>query len=367
MILKKALIADWYYTNGGAEKVIESINEIWDDFDHYALIDFLNDEDRAIILNGKKANTSFIQNLPFTKKNHRLYLQLFPIAIEQFDLSKYDLVISSSSSIAKGVLTHANQKHICYCHSPARYAWDLYHSSLKDFGSNFFKQLYAKYVLHKFRNWDVQSSNSVDYFVANSKNVANRIKKTYQREAVVIYPPVDTEFFELQSSKQDYYFAASRLVSYKKIELLVDTFNKLPDKELRISGNGPLYDKLSKKANDNIKFLGHISREKLKAELQNAKAFLFPPEEDFGISPVEAQACGTPVIAYNKGGSLETVENYKTGLFFNEHNTDSLISAIDEFEKLNFDYNYISIHAKKFSKERFKKEFKDYIDSITSK
>lgn len=363
MKLKKALVSDWYYTNAGAEKVIESINEIWTDFDHYALFDFLNDKDRNFILKGKKTTTSFLQSFPFTKKNHRVYLQLFPLAIEQLNVSNYNLVISSSSSVAKGVLTHSNQLHICYCHSPARYAWDLYHSSLADFGNNILKQIYARYVLHKFRTWDVQSANNVDYFIANSNYVAKRIKKVYNRDAITIYPPVDTEYFDLKNKKDDYYFIASRFVPYKKIDLIVDTFNQLPDKKIVIAGDGPQYKMLKKKAKSNIKILGHISREELKHHLQNAKGFIFPAEEDFGISPVEAQACGTPVIAFGKGGALETVENFKTGYFFSEQTVNSLSEAILEFEKLKFDYNYIAKHASKFSKERFKQEFKTFIES----
>lgn len=194
--MKKALINDWYYVNGGAEKVIHSLNAIWNDFDHFSLIDFLNEEDRHFILNGKKAKTTFIQNLPTAKNNHRKFLQLFPSAIEQFDLSEYELILSSSSSIAKGVRTNKNQLHICYCHSPMRYAWDLQEQYLKDSGlDKGLKGMYAKYVLNKIRKWDVSNAANVTFFIANSNHVAKRIKNIYNRDSVVIYPPVDTTFF----------------------------------------------------------------------------------------------------------------------------------------------------------------------------
>ncbi|MFD2602356.1 glycosyltransferase family 4 protein [Flavobacterium suzhouense] len=361
--MKKALINDWYYINGGAEKVIHSLNNVWDDFEHYALIDFLNDKDREFILKGKKANTSFIQRLFGAKKNHRKFLQLFPYAIEQFDLSQYDIVISSSASVAKGVITNHNQLHICYCHSPVRYAWDLYHKYLRDSGlTSGLKGMYAKYVLHKLRIWDVTASNRVDYFIANSQYIKKRIKKVYNRDAEVIYPPVDTAFFELQINKQDYYFTASRMIAYKKIDVIVEAFNKMPNKKLIVAGDGPEFKKIKKIAKDNIEFIGFTNRDTLKIYMQNAKAFVFAAEEDFGIVPVEAQACGTPVIAFGKGGALETVKENETGVFFAEQNGDSIAEAVKRFEKLKFDHTEIRAHAGKFSKERFEKEIKEYVE-----
>jgi glycosyltransferase involved in cell wall biosynthesis len=238
--MKKALIHDWYYVNGGAEKVVRSINNIWDDFSHYALIDFLNKNDRKFILNGSKVKTSFIQKLPTAKNNHRKFLQLFPYAIERFNLNDFDLIISSSSSIAKGVIVNKNQLHICYCHSPMRYAWDLYHQYLDDLNLNSgLKANYVKWVLNKLRKWDLASNRNVDYFVANSNFIAERIKRLYNRDAVVIYPPVDIDRFQLKLSKDDYYLAASRLVPYKKIGLIVEAFNNMPQKELVVVGDGP--------------------------------------------------------------------------------------------------------------------------------
>lgn len=361
--MKKALISDWYYVNGGAEKVIHSINSIWKDFDHYALIDFLNDENRAYILNGKKVRTSFIQKLPTAKQNHRKFLQLFPIAIEQFDLTDYELIISSSSSVAKGVRTRKDQLHICYCHSPMRYAWDLQDQYLKDSGlDKGLKGIYAKYVLNKLRKWDISNSENVDFFIANSNHIAQRIKKIYNRDAAVIYPPVDVDFFSLEEQKGDYYFTASRLVSYKKTELIVDAFNELPHLKLVVAGDGPEFEKLEKIAKSNIEFVGFVDASKLKTYMQKAKAFVFAAEEDFGIIPVEAQACGTPVIAYGKGGVLETVVDHETGLFFDKQTIESLKDAIIAFEKIKFDPKTIRQNAIKFSKERFENEMRTFVE-----
>lgn len=361
--MKKALINDWYNQNGGAEKVIHAINNVWDDFDHFALVDFLNDDERKFILHGKTAKTSFIQKLPFARKDHRKFLQFFPYAIEQFDLREYDLILSSSSSIAKGVLTNNNQLHICYCHSPMRYAWDLYHQYLDEAKLNRgLKSIYAKYVLHKVRIWDSVTVNRVDHFIANSKYIAARIKKIYNRDSTVIYPPVNTDFFELEENKEDFYFTASRMVPYKKVQLIVEAFNELPNRKLIVGGNGPDFDKIKKIAKSNIQIVGHISANELKQYMQKAKAFVFAAEEDFGIIPVEAQACGTPVIAFGKGGALETVINGKTGLFFKQQNVQSLLQAIETFETMQFDSKLIRDNALTFSKERFEKEIKEFVE-----
>ncbi|WP_264535686.1 glycosyltransferase [Flavobacterium sp. N1736] len=362
--MKKALINDWYYVNGGAEKVIHSLNSIWDDFDHFALIDFLNNDDRNFILNGKKARTSFIQKLPTANQNHRKFLQLFPLAIEQFDLSNYDLIISSSSAVAKGVRTKKNQLHICYCHSPMRYVWDLQEQYLQDAGLNKgLKGWYAKYVLNKIKKWDLANSQNVDFFIANSNYVAQRIKRIYNRESTVIYPPVDVDFFELEENKENYYFTSSRLVSYKKVQLIVETFNELPHLKLIVGGDGPEFQKLKKIAKSNIEFVGFVNYEKLRKLMQKAKAFVFAAEEDFGIIPVEAQACGTPVIAFAKGGALETVVENQTGVFFEEQSIQKLKNAIRAFEKIEFDPKKIREHAIRFSKQRFENEMKTFVES----
>ncbi|THD32812.1 glycosyltransferase [uncultured Flavobacterium sp.] len=360
--MKKALIHDWYYVNGGAEKVINVLNQLWDDLDHFSLFDFLDDNDRKQILRGKSVKTTFIQKLPFVRKKHKIYLQLFPYAIEQIDLNEYELIISSSSSVAKGVLTNSNQLHICYCHSPARYAWDLYHEYMQDVSLRGIKGLYARYILHKFRNWDVLSSNRVDHFIANSHFIAKRIKKNYNRDCVVIYPPVNTDYFTIKEEKQEYYFTASRLVSYKKIQLIVEVFNKRPDLKLIVAGDGSEFKKIKNIANNNIEMLGSIDNELLKKYLQSAKAFVFTAKEDFGILPVEAQACGTPVIAYGYGGLLETVIENKTGVFFKKQTIDSLHDAIYRFEKMVFIPKIIRQNALRFSRERFENEIKTFVE-----
>lgn len=354
---------DWYYINGGAEKVIHSINNIWDDFDHYSLIDFLSKKDREFILKGKNASTSFIQKLPTSKINHRNFLQLFPYAVEQFDLSDYDLVVSSSASVAKGVLTNQDQLHICYCHSPMRYAWDLYFDYLKDKNLSFgIKSIYARKVLHKLRTWDLLSSNRVDFFVANSEFIAKRIRKIYNREATVIYPPVDIEDFVLEKEKQEYYVTASRLVSYKKIDIIVKAFNQMPHKILKVVGDGPDLKKIKNISKGNIQILGSLEKKDLIKTIQKAKAFIYAAEEDFGILPVEAQSCGTPIIAYNKGGLKETVIEGVTGVFFEKQTPSDIANAVRRFDKKEFDCNLIRKNAERFGKKRFESEFQSFVE-----
>ena len=361
--MKKALVHDWFYTNGGAEKVVHSLGNIWNDLDYFSLIDFLDKDDRNFILKGKKVKTSFIQNFPTAKRNHRKFLQFFPKAIESLNVNDYELVISSSSSIAKGILTNQNQLHICYCHSPMRYAWNLYHEYLED--KNLTKGLkgwYAKRVLHKLRVWDIISVNRVDYFVANSNYIAKRIKKIYNRDATVIYPPVDIASFVLEEKKEDFYIAASRLVSYKKIALIVEAFNKMPEKKLRVIGDGPEMQSILNLAGNNVEILGRKSQEDLIELLQKAKALVFAADEDFGILPVEAQSCGTPVIALNKGGLKETVIENETGIFFEKQEVSDIVDAVNKFETMKFDAKIIRKNAERFSKERFEQEFKDFVN-----
>lgn len=362
--MKKALIHDWFSVYAGAEKCIESFTNIWNDFEVYSLIDFLNDKDRNIILKGKYANTSFVQNLPKAKDKYRNYLPVFPLAIEQFDLSKYDVILSSSHAVAKGVLTHSNQLHISYVHTPIRYAWDLYHQYLKESGlDKGVKGKLAKYFLHKIRIWDMSTVNRVDYYIANSYYIARRIKKIYGKESTVIYPPVDVEKFELKETKEDFYMTASRMVPYKKIDMIVEAFSKT-DKKLVVIGTGPDMDKIKAKAGKNIELMGYQSDEIMIDMMQKAKAFIFAAEEDFGITPVEAQACGTPVICLGKGGTKETVVDMITGVHFMEQTIDALLEAIDKFEKniKNFDPNKIRENALRFSKERFEREIKEFVE-----
>jgi glycosyltransferase involved in cell wall biosynthesis len=361
--MKTALVIDWMVTSiGGAEKLNQSICEIF----HPDIFTLVKDEKELAhtIFERYNIKSSFIQRLPFAKKKYRSYLPLFPLAIEQFDVSNYDLVISSSHSIAKGIITHSDQLHICYCNTPIRYAWDLYYQYLSDAKlKKGIKGALAKFFLHYIRQWDYTNSVRVDEFIANSKCVAKRIKKIYGRESKVIYPPVNTSYFSFHPKKDNYYVAASRLVPYKKIDLIVDAFSKLLDHKLLVIGDGPQKKQIMKKATKNIEILGSVSDSELKTYLQNARGFIFASHEDFGILPVEAQSCGTPVIAYKKGGALETVIDQKTGVFFDHQTPESLIGALKNFEKNigKFDLASIRAHALKFDVDYFKKEMKQFI------
>ncbi|WP_297915561.1 glycosyltransferase family 4 protein [uncultured Campylobacter sp.] len=362
--MKKALIHDWFSTYAGAEKCVESFTNIWDDFEIYSLIDFLKGADRDKILKGKHAHTSFIQKLPFAKDKYRNYLPLFPLAIEQFDLSGYDVVLSSSHAVAKGALTHSNQLHIAYVHTPIRYAWDLYHQYLRESGlDRGLKGVLAKYFLHKIRLWDASTANRVDHYVANSRYIARRIQKTYGKPSDVIYPPVDVDKFTLREAKEDFYLTASRMVPYKKIDLIVEAFSQT-DKKLLVIGDGPDMAKIKSKAGKNIELLGFADDETMADLMGRAKAFVFAAEEDFGITPVEAQACGTPVICFGRGGARETVLDGKSGLYFMEQNTKELLAAVAKFEQNydKFEPTKIRENSLKFSRARFEAEIKSYVE-----
>ena len=362
--MKKALIHDWFSTYAGAEKCVESFTNIWDDFEIYSLIDFLKGADRDKILKGKHAHTSFIQKLPFAKDKYRNYLPLFPLAIEQFDLSGYDVVLSSSHAVAKGVLTHSNQLHIAYVHTPIRYAWDLYHQYLRESGlDRGLKGVLAKYFLHKIRLWDASTANRVDHYVANSRYIARRIKKTYGKPSDVIYPPVDVDKFTLREVKEEFYLTASRMVPYKKIDLIVEAFSQT-DKKLLVIGDGPDMAKIKSKAGKNVELLGFADDGTMADLMGRAKAFVFAAEEDFGITPVEAQACGTPVICFGRGGARETVLDGESGLYFMEQNTKELLAAVAKFEQ-NYDkFEPVKIreNSLKFSRARFETEIKSYVE-----
>lgn len=363
--MKTAIVHEWLVNYAGSEKVVESFTSIWQDADVFTLVDFLNDEERRIILKGKKAKTSFIQNLPYAKKRHRKYLPLFPKAIESFDLSKYDLIISSSHSVAKGVRTNKNQLHICYCHSPMRYAWDEADYYLKEANLNSgIKGLVAQSILKYLRKWDLKSADSVDYFIANSNHIAKKIKRIYNRHADVIYPPVDVEKFSLATEKEDFYLTASRLVPYKRIDLIIEAFARMPDKKLIVIGSGPEKERLKAKAASNISLIGYQEFDSLKSYMQKAKAFVFAAEEDFGIIVVEAMACGTPVIAGNFGGTTESVVDKKTGVLFPNQTVDSIVEAVKNFDVIakSINNSEIRIHSEKFSREIFEKNIKAYVD-----
>lgn len=361
--MKVALVQDWLTEIGGAEKVLAVLLDLFPKADIYTLASHERVL-RELKIDSTKVNESFIVKLPFGRKKYRNYLPLFSRAIESFDLSEYDLIISSSSSVAKGILKHSNQLHICYCHSPVRYAWDLYHQYLKESNLDGFglKAFFVRHVLHKLRIWDVISANRVDHFIANSKYIKRRINNVYRRDSDVIYPPVDVNRFSLKEEKSDYYFTASRMVPYKRIDLIVKAFSLFPNKKLKVAGTGPDFEKIKKIAGENIEFLGFVSDVEMQSLIGQARAFVFAADEDFGIIPVEAQACGTPVIALGKGGTKETVVDGVTGIHFKEQTVGSLLSAIREFENSTFDYVEIRKNAEKFSKERFIRDLSDFIN-----
>ena len=362
--MKVAIIHDWLVTYAGAERVLEQMLHIFPEADLYSLVDFLDTDNRNFIKN-KIIHTSFIQKMPKAKKKYRNYLPLMPLAIEQFDLREYDLIISSSHCIAKGVITGPNQIHICMCYSPVRYAWDLQGQYLRESGlETGLKGWIAKIILHYIRLWDLRTVNGVDYFIAISKYIKRRIKKVYCRDSNIIYPPVDVSSFKLCENKDDFYITASRMVPYKKMDLIVEAFSKLPDKKLIVIGNGPDFEKIKSRAGHNVVLMGYQPFEVLKEHMQRARAFVFAAEEDFGITPVEAQACGTPVIAFAKGGALETVRGLEqekpTGLFFKEQTVTSVVNAISKFEEniAAFTAKNCRENAERFSEGRFRKEFK---------
>lgn len=357
------MIHEWLDTFAGSEKVLEQILQLFPQADLFILVDFMPESDRAF-LHRKSVRTSFIQGLPWARKNFRYYLPLMPMAVEQFDVSSYDLVISNSHAVAKGVLTGPDQMHICYCHSPMRYAWDLHHRYLLESGlTGGLKGWLTRGVLHYLRLWDSRTANGVDHFVTNSNFIARRIQKNYRREATVIYPPVNVEHFFLSPVKEDFYLTASRLVPYKRMDLIVEAFSRTPERKLVVIGDGPDLEKVRAKAGPNVQILGFQPFEVLRDHMQRARAFVFAAEEDFGITPVEAQACGTPVIAFGKGGSLETVVSGLTGVFFQEQSVDSILESVDRFESMAFDSLRIRAHAEQFSEERFRVEFRTFVEA----
>lgn len=368
--LRVAIVHDFFYTYAGAERVVEQLVKMFPHCAVYGLFDFLPDDERGF-LRGKSVNTTFIHKMPFAKAKHRAYLPLMPLAIEQLDLSGFDLVISSSYLVAKGVITGPDQLHICYCHSPVRYGWDLQHQYLNEAGLGYGPRgMAARALLHYLRNWDARSSLGVDHFVANSQFVARRIAKAYRREAEVVPPPVDTESFvpdppTTSDSTQAFYLAASRLVSYKRMDLIVEAFTSTPDRRLVVIGDGPEMDRLRAVAGPNVELLGYRDRDTLIDHMQRAKAFVFAAEEDFGIVPVEAMACGTPVIALGKGGVTESVAEGPTGYFFKHQTVPSLLDAIDRFEKAGpideVDRNATRQRAERFSNAQFVERLTDVI------
>ena len=365
--MKVAIIHDWLVTYAGAERVLEQMLICFPDAALFSLVDFLPQGKRSFILD-KPVATSFIQKLPKAKTKYRSYLPLMPIAIEQFDLSGYDLVISSSHAVAKGVLVGPDQLHICMCYSPIRYAWDLQFQYLRESNLEFgLKSLLARWLLHKIRVWDVRTANSVDQFIAISHFIVRRIEKCYRRDATVIYPPVDVSGFSYRPDKDDFYLTASRMVPYKKMPMIVKAFSAMPDKRLIVIGEGPEFDKCKAVAGPNVTLMGWQPFDVLKDHMQRAKAFVFAAEEDFGITPLEAQACGTPVIAFGKGAVLETIQGLDsarpTGVFFYHQTPEAINAAVELFEReaVRITPEACRENVLRFSPERFRAEFTEFV------
>jgi glycosyltransferase involved in cell wall biosynthesis len=373
--LKYALVHEWLTpeATGGSELVVrEILNHV--DAHLYALIDFESNNPGSYLYK-RQIGTTFLQHLPLAKKGIQKYLPFLPLAIEQLDLRQHDVILSSSHAVAKGVLTTPDQLHICYCHSPMRYAWDLTFDYLREskLGTGMAGWV-TRYLLHRLRQWDVLSANRVDYFIANSAHTARRIWRCYRRDAMVIYPPVNTEEFPFLSQKEDFYLTVSRLVSYKQVTLIVKAFNQL-QKPLVIIGTGSEMDKILEIAKPNIQILGWQPDNMVKKYMANARGFVYAACEDFGIALVEAQACGTPAIAYGAGGALETVRDIRshgdtgTGIFFQKQTEASLIEAVEAFEaNVNkFNPGYAKKHAAQFSKQTFTSRYLNFVHTCEEK
>jgi glycosyltransferase involved in cell wall biosynthesis len=368
--LKYALVHEWLTpkATGGSELVVQEIlNHI--DADLYALIDFESSNPESYLYQ-RAITTTFLQHFPQARNGVQKYLPLLPIAIEQLDLNQYDIILSSSHAVAKGVLTNPHQLHICYCHTPMRYAWDLTFDYLQgDRQGRGVKGLIARYILHRMREWDVISANRVDYFIANSQHTAKRIWRCYRRPAKVIYPPVAVDKFDFQPEKADFYLTISRLVSYKQICLIVKAFNQLK-KPLVIIGAGSQLSEIRQLAESHVQVLGWQPDHIVQEYITKAKAFVYAACEDFGIVLVEAQACGTPVIAYGKGGALETVKDIRqwpedgTGLLFEPQQPEALVAAVENFEQLQTQIKPEScrLQANRFSPEVFQQSYLQYIE-----
>jgi len=367
--MKVALVHDWLTGMRGGEKCLEILCELFPDATLYTLLHKKGSVSETI--SRMRITTSFVQSLPFAMDHYRKYLPLFPTAIEQFDLTGFDLVISSSHCVAKGVITSPETCHICYCHTPMRYAWEMYYTYFSKNSLNPVVRWTVPFFMNYLRTWDERSSDRVDHFVANSQNVKRRIQKHYRRDAEVIYPPVNTEYFGMSKNQGEYFLVVSALVPYKRIDLAVLAFNEL-NLPLLIVGEGAEKKKLMKMAKKNIKFIDWQSGRELIGYYQQCSALIFPGEEDFGIVPVEAQACGKPVIAFGKGGVTESVRgaypdqdvtSSHSGMFFYPQTADSLSVAVMRFESARFDPVRIREHALRFDKAVFKKEIKEFIET----
>lgn len=370
--MRIAIVHDWLVTYAGAERVLEQMLAVFPEADLYSLIDFVPPDQRAF-LGGHPVRTSVVQHLPFARTRYRRYLPILPLAIKQFDLSGYELVLSSSHAVAKGVRTGPEQLHLCMCYSPMRYAWDLQNQYLREAGlDRGFRSVLARYLLYRLRIWDARTAGGVDDFIAISRFIARRIREAYRRDSTVIYPPVDVDYFVPGGQREEFYLTASRMVPYKRIDVIIDAFAGLPDRRLIVIGDGPEFSRLKAKAGPNVELLGRQPSSVLRDYLQRARAFLFAAEEDFGIAPLEAQACGTPVIGYGRGGLLETVQGLDdsspTAVFFTDQEPDAVRQAIARFERDggSITAEACRANAMRFAPGRFRKEFRDYVDARRS-
>jgi len=357
--MKVALVHDYLNQYGGAERVLEAFCQIFPKAPIYTLL--YDGEKTGFAFEGKDIRTSFLQKIPFVKSHHRPFLMLMPLAIEQFDFSEYDLVLSDSASYAKGIITSPETLHICYCHTPIRYAWDDSHKYIEEFGYSKVIKKIIPFFMNYIRLWDEKASKRADKFISNSKFVSERIRKYYHRESEVIHPPVKANLFYLAKKTDDYFLLVGRFLPYKRFDLAIDAFNQL-GLPLKIIGDGPDRKRLEKKSNKNIEFVGLVPDYKLKDYYAHCQAFIFPQEEDFGITAVEAMASGRPVIAYKGGGVLEIIQQGITGLFFENQTSKDLVEVLKNFNSSDFDPKIIRERAMKFDEENFKKKIKKFIN-----
>ncbi len=360
------VVHDWLYVLGGAEKVLTAILSCFPEADLFCLFDVLTPQDRKKI-GYDQSRVSFLQRMPGIHRYHRLYLALMPLAIEQLDLSEYDLVISSNYAVAKGVLTGPDQIHLTYVHSPMRYAWDLQHQYLREARLEFgVKSWVTRLLLHRIRIWDSRTASGPDAYMANSHFIARRIRKIYGREAQVIHPPVHVPEVARFPQKQRHFLTASRLVSYKNVHCVVDAFREHPDERLIVTGDGPEMKRLKATAGPNVEFRGFVPDSELHSLMATARAFVFAAEEDFGIVPVEAQGQGTPVLALGRGGARETViagGDAPTGIFFDEPSPAAIARAVREFIATEDRFTPVACYqnARRFSEATFKEEFAAFV------
>jgi glycosyltransferase involved in cell wall biosynthesis len=366
-----AIVCDWLDKYAGSERVLEQIIALFPQAVLFSSVDFVPANERHF-LQHKPVTTTWLQRLPFARKHFRKYLPLMPFAMRSLDLSAYQLILSSSHAIAKNVTTQPNQLHICYCHTPMRYAWDMRAQYLKDYRLEFgIKRWLANVILDRLQRWDKTGAAGVQQFIANSENVARRIRRAYGRDAAVIFPPVEVNVVVESNVKDDYYITVSRIVPYKRVDVLVAAFASLPHVRLLVIGQGEALAALKVSASANVEFLGFVDDTKMRHLVANAKAFVYAADEDFGISPVEAQALGTPVVAFGQGGNLETVSiapDAPTGLFFAEQTAASVAAGISQFEALQNTARAIKAedckrHAATFSTANFQQQYRHFVET----